>query len=190
MIKLLSILREVVEDLEVPQDAYTGKVYSNSPNVWTHVSKHDGVIEDIKKKRKWISRDEDLAHFVYGTDHLKGKRFSLSKDNKSSIYMKKGALYVSEPSDKYPLKWLVTTDLPDDASQHCFGIAKRIANAQKNVLHCDRVALIIAGFEVPHCHLHVIPATTIADVSFDNAASSVDFDDLAAVAASISAALS
>ena len=82
------------------------------------------------------------------------------------------------------------TDLPDDVSQHCFVVAKRIADAQKRVLHCDRVALIIAGFEVPHCHLHVIPATTIADVSFDNAASSVDFEDLAAVAASISAALS
>jgi histidine triad (HIT) family protein len=82
------------------------------------------------------------------------------------------------------------TDLPDDVSQHCFGVAKRIAEAQKRVLHCDRVALIIAGFEVPHCHLHVIPATTIADVSFDNAATSVDFEDLAAVAASISAALS
>jgi len=81
------------------------------------------------------------------------------------------------------------TDLPDVVSQHCFAVAKRIAEAQKQVLHCDRVALIIAGFEVPHCHLHVIPATTIADVSFDNAATSVDFDDLAAVAASISAAL-
>jgi histidine triad (HIT) family protein len=81
------------------------------------------------------------------------------------------------------------TDLPDDISQQCFAVAKRIAGAQKMVLHCDRVALIIAGFEVPHCHLHVIPATTIADVSFDNAATSVDFDDLATVAASIAAAL-
>jgi histidine triad (HIT) family protein len=81
------------------------------------------------------------------------------------------------------------TDLPDDVSQHCFAIAKRIATAQKQVLRCDRVALIIAGFEVPHCHLHVIPASTIADVSFDNAATSVDFGDLAAVAASISAVL-
>jgi histidine triad (HIT) family protein len=81
------------------------------------------------------------------------------------------------------------TDLPDDVSQHCFAVAKRIAEAQKQVLHCDRVALIIAGFEVPHCHLHVIPASTIADVSFDNAATSVDFKDLAAVAASISAVL-
>ena len=81
------------------------------------------------------------------------------------------------------------TDLPDDISQHCFAVAKQIAKAQKQVLHCDRVALIIAGFEVPHCHLHVIPATTIADVSFDNAAASVDFSDLDAVAASITAAL-
>ena len=82
------------------------------------------------------------------------------------------------------------TDLPDDISQHCFDVAKRIARAQKDALQCDRVALIIAGFEVPHCHLHVIPATTIADVSFDNAAASVDFDDLAVCAATISAALS
>ena len=82
------------------------------------------------------------------------------------------------------------SDLPDLVSQHCFAVAKRIALAQKQVLACERVALIIAGFEVPHCHLHVIPATTIADISFDNAASSVDFDDLAIVAANITAALS
>ena len=82
------------------------------------------------------------------------------------------------------------SDLPDLVSQHCFAVAKRIALAQKQVLGCERVALIIAGFEVPHCHVHVIPATTIADISFDNAASSVDFDDLAIVAANITAALS
>lgn len=82
------------------------------------------------------------------------------------------------------------TDLPNEVSQHCFAVAKRIAHAQKQVLKCERVALIIAGFEVPHCHLHVIPAATIADVSFDNAATHVDFDDLAAVAATLSAALS
>ena len=82
------------------------------------------------------------------------------------------------------------SDLPDHVSQHCFAVAKRIAIAQKQVLGCERVALIIAGFEVLHCHLHVIPATTIADISFDNAASSVDFDDLAIVASNITAALS
>lgn len=81
------------------------------------------------------------------------------------------------------------TDLPDEISQHCFAVAKRIALAQKKTLKCERVALIIAGFEVPHCHLHVIPAETIADVSFENASSSVDFEDLSALAATISAAL-
>lgn len=81
------------------------------------------------------------------------------------------------------------TDLPDDISQHCFAVAKKLAKAQKQVLPCERIAVIIAGFEVPHCHLHVIPASTIADVSFDNAATSVDFADLSAVAKSISAAI-
>lgn len=117
MIKLIDLLREMIEDLEIPQDAYTGKVYSNSPNVWTHVTRHDAAIEDIKRKGKWLSRGEDLNHFVYGTEHTKGKKFHLAKDNKNSVYMKKGELYISEPSEKYPIKWLITTDLPDDAFQ-------------------------------------------------------------------------
>ena len=81
------------------------------------------------------------------------------------------------------------TDLPDDISQQCFAVAKRIASAQKQALKCERVALIIAGFEVPHCHLHIIPASTIAYVSFDNASTSVVFDALAAVDSTTSAAI-
>lgn len=74
------------------------------------------------------------------------------------------------------------TDLPDEISQHCFAVAKRIGQAQKIALRCTRSALIIAGFEVPHCHLHVIPANSIEDVSFENAAQQVDFSDLQIVA--------
>lgn len=77
------------------------------------------------------------------------------------------------------------TDLPDEISQHCFTVAKHIAAAQKLALGCTRVALIIAGFEVPHCHIHVIPAESIDDVSFANAAQHVDFGDLAHVAEQI-----
>ena len=84
-------------------------------------------------------------------------------------------------------KW---TDLNPTLSSHLFDVARSLARALEKAFVCERVGLIIAGFEVPHCHLHVIPATTIADVSFNNAATSVDFDDLAAVAATISAALS
>ena len=74
------------------------------------------------------------------------------------------------------------TDLHDEVSQHCFAVAKKIGQAQKQALRCTRSALIIAGFEVPHCHLHVIPANSIDDVSFANAAQHVDFTDLAIVA--------
>jgi histidine triad (HIT) family protein len=77
------------------------------------------------------------------------------------------------------------TDLPDEISQHCFTVAKHIAAAQKLALGCTRVALIIAGFEVPHCHIHVIPAESIDDVSFANAVQHVDFGDLAHVAEQI-----
>ena len=77
------------------------------------------------------------------------------------------------------------TDLPDEVSQHVFTVAKRIATAQKAALGCARVALIIAGFEVPHCHIHVIPAESIDDVSFANAAQHVDFGELSHIAGQI-----
>jgi len=45
--------------------------------------------------------------------------------------------------------------------------------------------LIIAGYEVPHTHLHVIPTSSMADLSFANAASSVERSDLEAAAEKI-----
>jgi diadenosine tetraphosphate (Ap4A) HIT family hydrolase len=65
-------------------------------------------------------------------------------------------------------------DLPTATSNHLMVVAKRIGLAQKQLYDCRRVALIIAGFEVPHCHLHVIPADTMSDLSFENATSHVD----------------
>ena len=81
------------------------------------------------------------------------------------------------------------TDLPKATSDHLMQVAKNIANAQKQIYNCKRVGLIIAGFEVPHCHLHVIPADTMSDLSFDQAASQVDPTELAAQALTIAAIL-
>ena len=66
------------------------------------------------------------------------------------------------------------TDLPVDLSQHLFQIATNIGNAQKRAFGCKRAGLIIAGFEVNHCHLHVIPTNSIDDLSFANAADHID----------------
>lgn len=78
------------------------------------------------------------------------------------------------------------TNVDESTRQKLFTSAHRIAEAQKEIFPCERVALIIAGFEVPHCHLHVIPTTTMQDVSFSNAAASVDHDELAKFAEQIS----
>ena len=45
--------------------------------------------------------------------------------------------------------------------------------------------MMIAGFEVPHTHVHLIPMMSMADISFANAAATVDRDDLEAAAESI-----
>ena len=74
------------------------------------------------------------------------------------------------------------TDLDADTAAHLFSLAHRIGNAQISAFGCQRAALIIAGFEVPHVHLHVIPADSLDHVSFDNAARTVDPADLARAA--------
>jgi len=66
------------------------------------------------------------------------------------------------------------TDLPEDLSKHLFLIAANIGNAQKRAFGCERAGLIVAGFEVDHCHIHVIPTNSIDDLSFANAAAHVE----------------
>ncbi len=66
------------------------------------------------------------------------------------------------------------TNLSSTTSSHLMVIAKKIGSAQKQLYKCKRVGLIIAGFEIPHCHLHVIPSNSMRDLSFENAAAHVE----------------
>ena len=81
------------------------------------------------------------------------------------------------------------TNLSDATSSHLMVIAKRIGLAQKDLYKCNRVGLIIAGFEIPHCHLHVIPANTMAELSFEHAATHVEPAQLKEQAEKLTAAL-
>ena len=80
-------------------------------------------------------------------------------------------------------------DLPATTSSHLLVVAKRIGLAQKQLYNCNRVGMIIAGFEIPHCHLHVIPANTMADLSFEHAAAHVDPERLSEQAEHLAAVL-
>ena len=79
--------------------------------------------------------------------------------------------------------------LPADLAAHLFAVAHRIGKAQQRAFACERVGLIIAGYEVPHTHLHVVPTEHMGQLNFANAAASVDRAALDAAAAAIVAAL-
>lgn len=77
------------------------------------------------------------------------------------------------------------TDVDPRTRARLFEVAHAVGEAQKRAFACERIALMIAGFEVPHTHLHVIPANDMGDVSFSNAAAQVDPADLRAAADAI-----
>jgi diadenosine tetraphosphate (Ap4A) HIT family hydrolase len=80
-------------------------------------------------------------------------------------------------------------DLPADLAAHLFAVSHRIGRAQQAAFGCDRVGMIIAGYEVPHAHIHLVPTNDMAQLSFANAATSVSRDDLDAAATAIREAL-
>lgn len=61
------------------------------------------------------------------------------------------------------------TDLDTDTVQHLMAVAHHIGTALKDTVDCERIGLMIAGFEVPHAHLHVVPISSMAHLDFRNA---------------------
>jgi histidine triad (HIT) family protein len=67
--------------------------------------------------------------------------------------------------------WL---DLPTGLAQQCMAVALVIGQAQMAAFSPTRIGLIIAGLEVPHTHLHLIPIDSEGDLSFAKADPSPD----------------
>jgi len=60
-------------------------------------------------------------------------------------------------------------DLDPDLAAHLMVVAREVGRAQMRAFSPTRVGMIIAGLEVPHCHLHLVPIETEADLSFARA---------------------
>ncbi len=60
-------------------------------------------------------------------------------------------------------------DLPDDSLQHLVVVAKRVGLAIDRSVSCERVGIIVAGLEVPHAHIHLVPIQDVGDINFANA---------------------
>lgn len=81
------------------------------------------------------------------------------------------------------------TEADDDLIAHLMRVAKTVGRAQKRAFDAPRAALIVAGFEVPHLHVHVLPAWGEAELSFANARADTPGEELDAAAERLRAAL-
>lgn len=80
-------------------------------------------------------------------------------------------------------------DASPELATHVFEVMRIIGRAQQQALRPNRVGVIIAGYEVPHTHIHVIPTNDMSEISFANAAATSDPELLEAAAGVIRAAL-
>lgn len=81
------------------------------------------------------------------------------------------------------------SDMSGDLIAHLFGVAAMIGNAQRRAFHCKRVGLVVAGYEIPHCHIHLIPTNSMAELSFEVAARDVSAHELESAANQIMTAM-
>lgn len=87
-----------------------------------------------------------------------------------------------EPTDRW-------TDVAGSTWARVSSVSQVIGAALDTAFECSRVGLIVAGLEVPHCHVHLVPIRTEADLDFGRADHRASPEDLDAAAATIRATL-
>jgi len=80
------------------------------------------------------------------------------------------------------------SDLPLELAAHLMQVSHKVANSLKLAYPAKRVGLMIAGLEVPHTHIHLVPMDSMDDLSFAFARSA-EGEELKAVAEKIRALL-
>ncbi|RKY20244.1 MAG: diadenosine tetraphosphate hydrolase [Planctomycetota bacterium] len=75
--------------------------------------------------------------------------------------------------------WL---DLTPELNAHLFEVARQIGAALQETFEPTKVGLIVAGLEVNHVHLHVVPIRALGELNFANADRNASADDLDAAA--------
>ncbi len=76
-------------------------------------------------------------------------------------------------------------DLDDELLEGLMTFSKRVAGALKAAIECKRVGVIVAGLEVPHAHVHLVPFQTESQLSFSSPKLNFSADEMMAIAASI-----
>lgn len=75
-------------------------------------------------------------------------------------------------------------DLTDEETAALWCFARRVAVGVKAATRPTKVGIMVAGLEVPHVHIHLIPITSVGDLNF-KLATDTPADELAAMATRI-----
>ena len=72
-------------------------------------------------------------------------------------------------------------DLDDKGYQDLMNFSKKISKALKKAVDCERIGISVIGLEVPHAHVHLVPLSSMEDITFKKKIkmSDKDFKDLA-----------
>ena len=71
-------------------------------------------------------------------------------------------------------KW---TDIPADLWAHMNEVAQKIGKVIVEKFNAERAGYLIAGFEVPHAHIHVFPANDMSGYTLSSAMRHDETDD-------------
>lgn len=80
-------------------------------------------------------------------------------------------------------------DLGDEEYAELQLFAKKVANAIKNAMPCQRVGVAVMGLEVPHAHIHLIPINVEKDMNFFKEKATVSTDEMKQIASKIADAV-
>ena len=67
--------------------------------------------------------------------------------------------------------WL---DLEPELMQHLTDVSHKVGNAVQQAFSPVKVGMMIAGLEVPHVHLHLVPIHALSDLDFSRADANPD----------------
>ena len=63
-----------------------------------------------------------------------------------------------------------------------WAFARKVAQALKEVVPCQRVGVAVLGMEVPHTHIHLVPLQSEADLDFRKERPKISPEEMKAVA--------
>ncbi|MEU6606401.1 HIT family protein [Streptomyces shenzhenensis] len=66
------------------------------------------------------------------------------------------------------------TDADGELLAHCMTVAQAIGRGVRRAWDAPRAGVVIAGFEVPHMHIHVAPTWGMSDFDFSKATVETD----------------